>query len=435
MNLKFFENKIIILFFLILLFVHLTSEEKTIISQYSSPLSRIYREPQDCMVVYTPLGYIPQRDQFFSTQYDPAFSLGFVSELPSYQYWLKRCNERHGGRVDRICLEYEEISQYIVEYLFPKSLILHPQVQLFNSSSNRYDHDLLFIPFMYSFMNLDEDQGRARKLSADDNSYLKSLELNVFDEDVVQIDLWNNDQAHPIKMFFHGNVGSSRGIRREFHDDKSAHAIHSYHIHIPYAHRESLFNWRSKSEIEMMNPMRARPYIAFFMGSLGKATHTKTRLVVAETMSRLQKGLFVDIASNSSNTLQGYMHNVFEATFCPCPLGDSDDTKRIYTSILGGCIPIIASDWLMLPFEGFLDWSTFSIIVPESVIGETILSLLSIDQSRIIELRKGLLCVREHFMYNEDGSRPGDSTDMILAALSLRGRIMREQSRWMKGRH
>ena len=82
-----------------------------------------------------------------------------------------------------------------------------------------------------------------------------------------------------------------------------------------------------------------------------------------------------------------------------------------------------------------MNLSTLSIIVPESIIGETILSLLSLDRSIIIELRKGLLCVRDHFMYNEDNSHPGDSTDMILATLSLRGRIMREQSRWMKGRH
>jgi hypothetical protein len=129
------------------------------------------------------------------------------------------------------------------------------------------------------------------------------------------------------------------------------------------------------------------------------------------------------------------MRNVFDASFCPCPLGDSDDTKRIYTSILGGCIPVIVSDWLILPFEGFLDWSTFSIIVPESDIREAILSLPTIEKSRIMKLRQNLLCVRDHFMFNEKGSRPGDATDMILAALSLRGRIMREQNRWMKGRH
>jgi Exostosin family len=388
---------------------------------------------ETCEAIYSPLGFTPKKEEYVSLQVDPAFRLGYVADLPSSIFWLEHCRNQIEND-HPICREYEEDNHFNVEYLFPASVSAHPQVHMFNASSDRYANDLLFIPFMRSIAKLDPNRDRSAKLSVDDNNFLSELGLTIIDEDIVQIDLWNEDQEHPIKMFFHGNVGSNRGFRIDFHENKNAFAVHSRHVHIPYGHRLPFFTYRSQSELELLNPHRKRPLIAFFMGSRGKASFSSTRSEIVEAMSGLQNSSFVDLAGNTA-PLKLHMKDVYEATFCPCPLGDSDDTKRIFSAILGGCIPIIASDWIVLPFEGILDWSKFSIIVPQATIRNTILSLNSIDSSQIIKLRQGILCVRDHFLFNEEGSKPGDATDMILTALSIRGKMMREFHRWLKLRH
>ena len=55
------------------------------------------------------------------------------------------------------------------------------------------------------------------------------------------------------------------------------------------------------------------------------------------------------------------------ATFCPCPGGDSPSAKRMFDSLIAGCIPIILSDDFVWPFTNEfdkaldLDPATFSI--------------------------------------------------------------------------
>jgi len=42
--------------------------------------------------------------------------------------------------------------------------------------------------------------------------------------------------------------------------------------------------------------------------------------------------------------------------FCLSPAGDTPSSARLFDAIVSGCIPVIVSDELELPFEGILDY-------------------------------------------------------------------------------
>lgn len=43
------------------------------------------------------------------------------------------------------------------------------------------------------------------------------------------------------------------------------------------------------------------------------------------------------------------------SVFCLSPAGDTPSSARLFDAILSGCIPVVVSDQLELPFEGILD--------------------------------------------------------------------------------
>lgn len=42
--------------------------------------------------------------------------------------------------------------------------------------------------------------------------------------------------------------------------------------------------------------------------------------------------------------------------FCLSPAGDTPSSARLFDAIVSGCIPVVVSDELELPFEGILDY-------------------------------------------------------------------------------
>lgn len=46
----------------------------------------------------------------------------------------------------------------------------------------------------------------------------------------------------------------------------------------------------------------------------------------------------------------------FRSLFCLSPAGDTPSSARLFDAIVSGCIPVIVSDELELPFEGILDY-------------------------------------------------------------------------------
>eukprot|EP00435_Cladocopium_sp_Y103_P012477 s422_g3.t1 len=77
--------------------------------------------------------------------------------------------------------------------------------------------------------------------------------------------------------------------------------------------------------------------------------------------------------------------------FCLVPRGSSAWTIHLYESFFFGCIPVILSDFLAVPFQGIVDWTAFSIKWPEEEVGEKLLQhLRSIPLKKIAEMKDRL---------------------------------------------
>lgn len=48
--------------------------------------------------------------------------------------------------------------------------------------------------------------------------------------------------------------------------------------------------------------------------------------------------------------------HIIRSLFCLSPAGDTPSSARLFDAIVSGCIPVIISDELELPFEGILDY-------------------------------------------------------------------------------
>ncbi|XP_022852748.1 probable arabinosyltransferase ARAD1 isoform X2 [Olea europaea var. sylvestris] len=49
-----------------------------------------------------------------------------------------------------------------------------------------------------------------------------------------------------------------------------------------------------------------------------------------------------------------------KSLFCPNPAGDTPSSARLVDAIVSGCIPVVISDELELPFEVILDYRKHS---------------------------------------------------------------------------
>ncbi|XP_004345782.1 hypothetical protein CAOG_06192 [Capsaspora owczarzaki ATCC 30864] len=72
----------------------------------------------------------------------------------------------------------------------------------------------------------------------------------------------------------------------------------------------------------------------------------------------------------------GYEKALRSSTFCLCPEGWHAWTPRVFEAILSGCIPVLISDDLALPFESLIDYDAFIVRIPPARVAADLLSTL-----------------------------------------------------------
>lgn len=96
-----------------------------------------------------------------------------------------------------------------------------------------------------------------------------------------------------------------------------------------------------------------------------------------------------------------------EAAFCPIPRGDSAATKRFFSAIVAGCVPVVISDYLPLPFDSFVDYGNAILRIPEKDFMQPDFSLLDLlraqSPERLAELRTNLDWVRRAISFSPRG--------------------------------
>jgi hypothetical protein len=112
----------------------------------------------------------------------------------------------------------------------------------------------------------------------------------------------------------------------------------------PLGERKLLFSWRGRS--------------SFIHDAYNKSV-TRTEIVEH----------FLDLPHTD---VGGFSKTFFESKtnsqFCLVPSGTSPWSNHLYESIIAGCIPVILSDEYQLPFWHRLDWTKFSVKLPEGKI-------------------------------------------------------------------
>lgn len=75
-----------------------------------------------------------------------------------------------------------------------------------------------------------------------------------------------------------------------------------------------------------------------------------------------------------------YYQQLGNCKFCLVPKGVGYTNGRLFESFHNGCIPVILSDALRLPFSEFLDWSLFSVRFPTAQVWELPKALQVLDE-------------------------------------------------------
>ncbi|KAI3499206.1 hypothetical protein L1887_34999 [Cichorium endivia] len=104
-----------------------------------------------------------------------------------------------------------------------------------------------------------------------------------------------------------------------------------------------------------------------------------------------------------------------KSVFCLSPAGDTPSSARLFDAIVSGCIPVIVSDELELPFEGILDYRKMCIFVSSSDAvqpGWVLAYLRSIQPTQIKEMQHNLAKYTRHFLYSHP-AQPLGPEDLV----------------------
>ena len=122
-------------------------------------------------------------------------------------------------------------------------------------------------------------------------------------------------------------------------------------------------------------------------------------------------------------SLQEYMSLMEQSRYCLHVRGTRVMSPRLIELMLFGCVPVIVSDAYELPLAWFLDWSKFSIRVPESEY-ENIHSY--IESANWRELHSNLGRVLSFFVYHKNSPIIGDA--FYATSLALLKKIERQDA-------
>jgi hypothetical protein len=100
-------------------------------------------------------------------------------------------------------------------------------------------------------------------------------------------------------------------------------------------------------------------------------------------------------------TTEEYEQITQESLFCLCPRGYGKTSYRLYEVIQMGAVPVYISDERWCPFEQYIDWNDFSVVIKPDMIKElpTLLRLI-IDSGEYDKKKENLSKVyNEYFSY------------------------------------
>ncbi|ONM37078.1 Exostosin family protein [Zea mays] len=98
-----------------------------------------------------------------------------------------------------------------------------------------------------------------------------------------------------------------------------------------------------------------RSILLFFRGRLKRNAGGKIRSKLVEEL-KSAKDIVIEEGSTGAQGKAAAQDGMRKSFFCLSPAGDTPSSARLFDAIVSGCIPVIISDELELPFEGILDY-------------------------------------------------------------------------------
>ena len=123
--------------------------------------------------------------------------------------------------------------------------------------------------------------------------------------------------------------------------------------------------------------------------------------------------IFFSLSKNSLSSSQ-YQNKLQSYKYCLILKGDTTSSKRLFSAVSAGCVPVIISDGLKLPFANIINYSSFAVTFPESIvnnIGSLLNYLRQISFKRYAAMRCALSEVRRYLVY---GAKYKNSKGLIV---------------------
>lgn len=157
-----------------------------------------------------------------------------------------------------------------------------------------------------------------------------------------------------------------------------------------------------------------RSTLLFFRGRLKRNAGGKIRAKLVAELSGVG-GVVIEEGTSGEAGKRAAQNGMRKSIFCLNPAGDTPSSARLFDAIVSGCIPIIISDELELPFEGILDYRKMALFVSSGDAvqpGWLLTFLKSISHAQIREMRMHLVKYSRHFLYSHP-AQPLGPEDLV----------------------
>ncbi|CAJ1934078.1 unnamed protein product [Sphenostylis stenocarpa] len=178
---------------------------------------------------------------------------------------------------------------------------------------------------------------------------------------------------------------------------------------LPYVPNLDLCDARCLSET---NPKRNM--LLFFRGRLKRNAGGKIRSKLVAELSGAD-GVSIEEGTAGEGGKEAAQIGMRKSLFCLSPAGDTPSSARLFDAIVSGCIPLIISDELELPFEGILDYRKIALFVSsyDAVKPGWLLKYLKgITPAHIKEMQQNLAKYSRHFLYSSP-AQPLGPEDLV----------------------
>ncbi|ONK78112.1 uncharacterized protein A4U43_C02F14480 [Asparagus officinalis] len=188
----------------------------------------------------------------------------------------------------------------------------------------------------------------------------------------------------------------------------------------------------------MLETQPKRNTLLFFRGRLKRNAGGKIRSKLGAVLHDAE-GVVIEEGSAGMSGKEAAQTGMRKSIFCLSPAGDTPSSARLFDAIVSGCIPVIVSDELELPFEGILDYRKIALFVSSSDAiqpGWLVNFLQNIDSRQIKEMQANLAEYSRHFLYSSPSQPlgPEDLTWRMIAGKLVNIKLhLRRSQRVVKG--